>query len=250
MTLDHAAKIIGQNGLMTLFPDMSLHTSFLILELMEGIGRIAFPLFAFMIAEGAAKTRSMPKYIGRLVLFAVISEPFFYYAFSVMPPTLSDFLHDLSRLRLANVFFTLALGLTAIFIYQLLERKQSKKLLLLYIPVCLIFLFIAEYVHCDYGMSGIFLIVFLFLAKTQPQKAIVIAVWSFGLYVFGQAFGLGFSRTNVSIFDIADCIFAALSYVFIRLYNGERGRPLKWCFYIYYPAHLLLLSCVGAFLTT
>ena len=72
MTIDHAAKIIGQSGMMAIFPNMPLSTAYLIVNLMEAIGRMAFPLFAFMIAEGTFKTRSMPKYIGRLALFALI----------------------------------------------------------------------------------------------------------------------------------------------------------------------------------
>ena len=70
MTLDHAAKIIGQAGLLAIFPN-AVSVTYDIIKIMEGLGRLAFPLFAFMIAEGCRKTHSMPRYIGRLSLFAL-----------------------------------------------------------------------------------------------------------------------------------------------------------------------------------
>lgn len=66
MTIDHIAGIIKQYGLISL--GMSKHTSYLLVNAMSTVGRIAFPLYAFMIAEGASKTRSMPNYIARLLL--------------------------------------------------------------------------------------------------------------------------------------------------------------------------------------
>ena len=71
MTLDHFAKIIGQGGLLQLYSDPvsamnsldALRMTSFILHLMEVLGRMAFPLFAFMLAEGCAKTRSMPRYL-------------------------------------------------------------------------------------------------------------------------------------------------------------------------------------------
>lgn len=249
MTIDHAAKIIGQSGLMVIFPNMSLHTSYRIIELMEEIGRIAFPLFAFMIVEGTLKTRSMPRYIGRLALFSVISEPFYYYAYNMKNASVGGFFDSLSRLNFNNVFFTLMLGAIAIYIYQLLERKRSKKWLLLWIPISLIIVFIGGYVHCDYGMAGIILIIALFFAKTKTQKIIVILVWSLGLYILGQAFnGFGFNLAQVNVSSAMNCICAALAGVLILFYNGERGRTMKWSFYIYYPAHLFLLASLASVL--
>lgn len=79
MTLDHVASFIGQHGLMNLF-SLDTHTSYVLMQWLHGIGRMAFPLFVFLLVEGTRKTRSMPRYIGRLALFALISEPFFYFA--------------------------------------------------------------------------------------------------------------------------------------------------------------------------
>lgn len=242
MTIDHLARIIGQTGLMTLFPEMSLSTSYLIIKMMQGIGRMAYPLFAFMIAEGTQKTHSMTKYIGRLALFAVISEPFFYYAFNMQNASVAGFLENLAHLNLTNVFFTLMLGAIAIYTYQLLKRKQSKKYLLLFIPILLTVLFIGGFIGCDYGIAGIILIVALYLAKSKPQKAIVIAAWSVGLYIISQGVG---NWLQVWTYPIMNCVCAAMSCLLIWFYNGKRGMPLKWSFYIYYPAHLFTIACLS-----
>lgn len=242
MTIDHFANIVGQSGLMELFPAMSMSTSYWIINIMGSIGRLAFPLFAFMITEGAVKTRSMPKYIGRLFLFAIISEPIFYYGHNVRNASVAGFLDELSRLNLTNVFFTLALGAIAIYIYQLLGKKKSKKLLLAFIPAFLVVLLIGGYIGCDYGIAGIILIVALFFARTKPQKTIVIVVWSIGLYIISQGMG---NWSQVWDVPIMKCVCAILSSVLIWAYNGKRGKPMKWSFYIYYPAHILILACLS-----
>lgn len=244
MTIDHAAKIIGQAGLMMLFPSAPLSLTYWIVNLMQGIGRLAFPLFAFMIAEGCRKTRSMPRYIGRLALFALISEPFFYFAFHGASASVNGFLAGLLHIRLTNVFFTLTLGAVSVYIYQLLESKKSKKLVWLFLPIFVAIILISGAVDCDYGMPGVVLIVALYFAQPKKWKAAVIAVWAVGLYILYQA-SVGMNWAQVSVFSVINCICASLSVVFILLYNGKRGRPLKWSFYIYYPAHLFLFSLIG-----
>lgn len=248
MTIDHAAKIIGQSGLMQIFPRMPLSTSYLIVNLMEAIGRIAFPLYTFMITEGFFKSRSVPKYIGRMALFAIISEPVFYCAFNLNTGSLYSFLENLSRLHLTNVYFTLTLGLTAIYFYQRINRKAGKPLLL-FSPFLLLMILFAGYIKCDYGIAGIILIFALHLSKKKWQKVTVLCFWAVGVYLFGQAFnGLTFAWTQITEFSIANCLFAIFPCVLIWLYNGRRGYPLKWSFYIYYPAHLIVLSVIAVIL--
>ncbi len=249
MTIDHLAKIIGQSGLIELFPNMPLKTSFFIINLMEAIGRIAFPLFAFMIVEGVLKTSNKVKYFGRLSLFAVISEPFFYYAFNMQTASVSGFWANLSKLHFTNVFFTLALSVGAILIYEKLKDRRPKTVLLLFAPILLAFILFAGYAKCDYGMAGIILIFALYMAKTKRLKAIVLVIWSVGLYLLGQSFnGLGFAWTQITGFSIANCLCAILPCALIALYNGKRGKPLKWSFYVYYPAHLLVFSVISKLL--
>lgn len=232
MTIDHIAEIIGQAGLMVILPGATMSTTYWLLHIMNGIGRIAFPLFAFMISEGCEKTRSMPRYIGRLALFAFISEPLYYFAFSPLDPSLFGFFKSFMKFHWANIFFTLAIGVSNIYIYQLLERKSSKRIMVLFIPVFLISLFVGGSMHCEYGVQGILLIVALYLAKTKYRKIFVILIWSIGVYWIW----LG------SLFNF---ICAAFACVFVWLYNGKLGKMQKWSFYFYYPVHLGLLTLVN-----
>lgn len=242
MTFDHAAKIIGQTGLMELF-QISLSTSYHVKQIMEIFWRMAFPIFAFLIAEGTRKTRSMPKYIGRLALFAVISEPVFFWGNNIRNEVgFADFINHLLGLNFSNVFFTLTLGASAIYAYQLLENKP-KKMRYWYIPILLLIVLAGGYIGCDYGMAGIILIAALYFAQKRPQKAAVILIWSISLYIISQGMG---NWSQVWDVPIANCIFAALSSVLICLYNGKRGKPVKWSFYIYYPIHILVLSCLSS----
>ncbi len=227
MTIDHFQNILGQAGLMVWIPDH--HTTYELSRVMNDIGRIAFPLFAFMIAEGASKTRSMPRYIGRLALFAVLSEPIYWYVHNigiVNVQTLSLWEH-LAGLNFTNVFVTLALGATAIYLYQQLEKTCQKKKLLWFTPILALILFIGGFVGCDYSMMGIALVVGLYLAKTKKQKSIVIVIWAFLIY---------------AIYSMSNFLFACVSILFIWLYNGKRGMSVKWSFYLYYPAHLAALA--------
>lgn len=245
MTMDHAAQIFRQAGLLALFPELSLAASSWIISLMQVFGRIAFPIYAFLIAEGAGKTRSMPKYIGRLALFAVISEPFFFFANHGKNAGWGDFLSNLSRSNLNNVFVTLALGASGIYAYQLLQRMGRKRGSYLYIPVLLLICFIGGYLGCDYGILGIALIVALYFAKTKKHKTIVILIWSVILYILYQGMG---NWSQIWTLPILKCMAAALSAVLICQYNGKRGRPVKWSFYLYYPAHLLALTWANSLL--
>lgn len=244
MTLDHIYQIIGQGGLMTLFPELSLKAAANIIGPLSNVSRIAFPLFAFLMAEGASKTRSMPKYIGRLALFAVISEPVFYFACSRIEPSWEGLAGQLSRFRLTNVLFTLMAGALLIFCYQKMEKMTPRKRGLLFAPVFALGLLLAEFAHCNYGAAGVLLIVALYLLKTKRQKIIAIGLWSVGLYIVGQA-GAYLNWSQVSWDSVANCIFAALAGVPVWLYNGQRGRSWKWGFYAYYPAHLLVLHCLS-----
>lgn len=239
MTIDHCANIIGQKGL---FPNMPSSQSYIIINVMNSVGRIAFPLFAFMISEGAKKTKSMPKYIGRLAVFSLISEPFFYFSHWRNSPTISGFFQNLLRHNFENVFFTLAIGAIAIYVCQLLECNQIKHKRVLSLLIGLAASLIAAYIGCDYGMAGVLLIVFLYFSSTKYQKCIVILLWSACLYGIGQTY-------NPIGRVLRDCFFASFSCVFIWLYNGKRGRSIKWGFYVYYPMHLAVLTVIRSLIS-
>ena len=253
MTLDHLAQIVGQRKFISILPDGFLDIdgkivfTYRILRTMETIGRIAFPLFAFFIVEGTRKTRSLPKYIGRLFLFALISEPCHYFAFGATP-TPSGFLRNLSRLHFTNVFFTLALGAAMIWVFELVEKKYPAKKWFIDIPVLLLFMLIAGRIECDYFYFGILLIGALWFAgEKKKSQMIVMVAWSFIIYI------LYFIDSSLNPYQLCYMIFnmisASMSALLVWFYNGKRGPRLKWGFYIYYPAHIALILYLSSLIT-
>ena len=239
MTIDHICSIIGQAGFMVLLPDASLSTTFYMSKLFHIIGRMAFPIFAFMLAEGSAKTHSMPRYLGRLALFAVISEPFFFYAFN-RDPSMTSVLDSLARLNFTNVFFTLFLGALSIFICQKLTEKYAEKGQIVSALCAIVLAFAGEYFKTDYGAMGVLLIVTLYFTREKrSMQCVEIVLWAFLLYPGWTSLSPGMNL------DILDALGASLACIPILLYNGKRGRPMKWTFYVYYPAHLLALTLIA-----
>ncbi len=122
--------------------------------------------------------------------------------------------------------------------FKLLEKRKSKKLMILCIPIALAAIYLGGFINCEYDMQGVLLIIALYFARKKPWQSIVIIVWSVALYIIWYAA----TAASLSLSPILDCIFSILACVPICLYNGKRGLPLKWTFYAYYPAHILLLT--------
>lgn len=171
------------------------------------IGRPAFPIFCFLLVQGFVHTHDVKKYAVRLGIFALVSEIPFDLAFSLTPV---QWEHQ-------NVFFTLLIGLLAIWFMKTYGETAIACLLGLSGGMLL-----AELLHADYGAFGVLLIVVLYLF--QEKKA-----WQ-------------------CILGALCCLWevtAPLAFLFIWLYNGERGRQPKWFFYWFYPVHLLLYYAIG-----
>lgn len=247
MTLDHFVFTIGQAGLINIF-NMSMHSSAQIIEIMGDVGRLAFPLFAFMIAEGSRKTHNIKKYAGRLAIFAIISEPFFYFAHNYKASvTFKDFLLNLAELRLENVFFTLAISVFAIYICQIIKSKSPEKWKYWFIPIMLAFGLIASFFNMDYSIYGVILIMALYVCRSRKASIIVIILWSIIVYGIGGLIGSELCWPQIQSV-LCRTVGAALSCLPIWFYNGKRGRNTKWLFYIYYPAHLFILAVIGSML--
>ncbi len=180
----------------------------------RAVGRIAFPIFCFLIIEGFHHTRNHTNYLIRLCIFAIISEIPFDLAFF---GTLMDWGHQ-------NVFLTLAFGLAAIFC---LEEMNTKRIYV--IPFVLIFA--ASYlVHCDYGIGGVLLICMFYLTRETPWMRFILTALI--LYIFYGSFEL----------------YGLIAMVFITFYNGKRGPQVKMLFYWFYPVHLLVLYAIAHYL--
>ena len=119
MTLDHASKTFLTQQLLVENLGMSLTVSFWLLHAMEALGRIAFPLYAFGIAQGCTYTKSRGKFLLRLLVFAVLSEVPFQLALRWGTVRLR-----LWPLPISNVLFTLLFGALCCFIWDFFRRKK------------------------------------------------------------------------------------------------------------------------------
>ena len=200
MTIDHTGYV--------LFP----HTMWL-----RCIGRLAFPLYAFLIVQGFLHTHDVRKYLARLGLLAVVSE----IPFNLMVSGRIFYRYA------QNVFFTLFLGLLTIAAMDWMIRRVPDKRYVLFwcvIPAaagCLV----AHLVASDYSYCGILMIALFYVASGNFWYQLVsvgfIQFWMGGLQ-----------------------IWAVSSFIPLAMYNGRKGcsnRIVQWLFYFYYPLHILVL---------
>mgnify|MGYP003291034820 CR=1 FL=1 len=187
------------------------------------IGRFAFPIFAFQISEGYLHTKDIYKYLFRLFIFAIISQiPFMLFQYS-MGINLS-----------LNVFFTLLFGLLAIFIYDKIKYK------FLGILCAFILGLVAELCSFDYGFYGIAIIFIFYLFRNNKLAMclnFIIAVLLKNLYRI-YMYGFRVSYIYSSLFVIG-------ALFFICLYNGKKGRNIKYLLYFFYPVHLFLIYLIS-----
>ena len=196
-------------------PNATIDTILLLDQILRGVGRIAFPIFCFLLVEGFCHTRDVKKYALRLGIFCLISEVPFDLAFLGTPV----------YLLYQNVFFTLLLGLLGIWALEYFAGEKR----FLGTLIALALAALAGLLHTDYGTFGVAFIEVLYLLR--ERKALRTAAGILCLMLYGGSEVIG-----------------ALAFIPISLYNGTRGRQPRYFFYVFYPAHLLLLVAVGRFL--
>lgn len=181
-------------------------------SLFDIIGRIAFPIFAFMIVEGFYKTKSRWKYLRNLLIFAIISEiPYDMFQSKV-------FVNNRSQ----NIMWALALGLFTLIIVDKLKEKIKNKYIWIFISVIIVAInaILATLLSFDYDYYSIIIIIFI-------------------LYIF---YDKRFVGSLLSYLVIIKEVYAILGFAIINLYNGEKGKQNKLFNYLFYPVHLLILG--------
>ena len=214
MLADHVNKAL-------IYPYLESNHGFLafISDVFDIIGRIAFPLFCFMLVEGYFKTRNRKKYLLNLLLFGVISEiPF------DMFTTASFF-----NMNWNNVMFTLALVLVTVWIIDTLKEKMQKRPKALWYLVSILIVLgmciVSMSLSLDYEHHAILIGYFFYLFHDMPVFAIP----------FGYA----------SMFKEP---WALLGFGLTLTYNGERGKQHKMLNYWFYPVHMLILGILRLYL--
>lgn len=188
----------------------------------HAIGRISMPIFCFLIVEGFIHTHDVKGYLTRLGLFALISEIPYDLAFG------SSWL-DFNQ---QNVFFTLSMGLLVLILIDKFKRTPAMALALTIIASIA-----AYYLKFDGSYYGIIMIALFYVFREHRLLQCL------GVIILQIAIMLIFREQ----FDL-NSIFAMAPLIPIYLYNGKRGMGLKYFFYVFYPAHLLILSLITRFI--
>ena len=210
MTIDHIGVVFG--------------TPFY--NLLRAVGRLSFPIFAFLLTEGYVHTKSFSKYFFRLLVLALFSEVIYDYVF------FGSFIY----IDANNIFFTLALGLLTLFLLDkskgLIKRYFKDKVdLVIILPITYLLIVVimglmGEFLSFSYGMLGILVISFF--------------------YLFKKNFPLTVLSVSLSTLILGDTMqyFSLFSLILICFYNKKLGKKCKLFFYLYYPLHILVLGFI------
>ncbi len=315
MLIDHTAATILQNilvarGMNNLDPtDTQAVMQFyadnaslnVLMVAMRLIGRIAFPIFCFLLVEGFLHTRNVAKYAIRLALFAAISEIPFDLAFYNKIPANNH----------QNVFFTLLIGLLTLIGFKIIKEKAENtkqagdtEKVKAWLPVLGVLGalavggYIALIIHnimkvlvetlntmgftisvsstvtaivIAVVLAGIALVVYAVMCKQKSLQTASLRFADLFILMVGMVLAdllktdySGFGVLTVAVIYglrkshfkamLGACIILTVmtpmeitsfvNLIFIRFYNGARGLSLKYIFYIFYPAHLLILYLI------
>ena len=203
MVIDHTAAVALANA----FPPELWW-----MRLLRIVGRLAFPLFAFLLVEGFTHTRSVSRYARRLAVFAVLSEIPFNLALSghILFPAWN------------NIFWTLLTSLALLWCLEHWKDRAAQVLALLAAGL------LADVLHFDYGAAGVLTVAVLYLARDNR--------WAFPAAVAVLTLASG---------DLTELAALAAAPLIWR-YNGQPGRAWggKYFFYAFYPCHLLVLTAI------
>lgn len=203
MLLDHTNKAL-------LYPVMNGHGLMLLSDILEILGRIAYPIFLYFLVEGFFKTKSRGRYLTHLLIFAVISEiPFDLF-------TTRTFFEPNGN----NILFTFSMVLITLWMIDALKSRLTKAVwytvsFVIVAGMC----FAAMVSGVDYEYHAILGGYFFYIFHEIPPMSIPFAFAS----MYKEPWSLlGFGLTMT--------------------YNGERGKQHKWLNYVFYPVHLLILG--------
>ena len=208
MLIDHVTLFYLADHAAVLNPLFTVGTTQIsVFYLLRSVGRIAFPLYCFLLTEGFIHTANRMRYGINLLVFALISE---------LP---WNFVHTGTWLYNAqNVFFTLFFGYCALCLIQSMKKRPA----ICAVGILLVF-WAAYFFNADYGYMGVAAIVAMYVLRSQCVVRAVICTCLYG------------ARWR-----------AGLAFIPIAMYNGKRGfikgNLGKYICYGFYPMHLLILG--------
>lgn len=183
-------------------------------DLYRVIGRLSFPIFAFLLTEGYMHTKNLKKYFLRLFIFAIIPQIPYSLAFGM---------------DILNIFFTLFFGMLAILIDDKIVNPYKKWIIIIGI------ILLSEILHMDYGYYGIIMI-FLFKKYKDNWKYLLTSL----------------ILLNITIYPVWNLqLFSLGALPLIKMYNKKIGfmnKLVKYGFYTFYPVHILVIYLINEYI--
>ena len=198
-------------------------------EILRILGRLAFPIFAYMIAEGCRYTKNRVKYLLMIAGMASIFQVVYFF-----------FMQESNLALYQGILVTFSLSIVCIYAMDwFLKKKDDVSFVVMVLTLaCVVFVSVIlpeiltwQGYAVDYGIYGILLPVLVYYA---PGK-------------IGKLFGVALSLVGLSWTSLLPiCWYSLLALPLLALYNGQRGKhKLKYMFYIFYPAHLVLIYAIA-----
>lgn len=187
------------------------------IDFLRYIGRLAFPLFAYVLVYNYLfHTSDKKKYIIRLFLFALISQPFYLFVFNGL-----------------NIFFTLGVGLSILYLYE--NLKLDKGALILFSVIFFSMLIPISW-FLDYKIFGILMILayYYYLRFEKGFYLVVLSIYSINFLWNPYLATIG--------------LFSLYIIFLMKDFHIKIRRMNKWFFYIFYPLHLVILYILKFFL--
>lgn len=216
------------------------------LQPLRWIGRIAFPLYVFLIVNGFRHTSDRLRYALRLAIFAVLSQV----PFALMS-------HPKTMLGTLNVFVTLLLALLTVWATDAMRKNRYTKYLC-FLPTLAVFcVFYFGLIRSDYGAKGVLLAMVFYLFDGKwllTALGMLCSIYysyliQLGFLLLNTVRGRPYAVSTPSAWELTQ-LFSLLALVFLFFYNGKKGRlpaspaaakAVQLGFYLFYPVHMLLL---------
>ena len=210
------------------------------------LGRLTFPIFAFMIVEGFFRTKNRKKYLIRIFIFAIISEiPFnLFSSLAMRKVTMLFYPYN-------NVLWTFLIALCGLNLLEEIENFKNldkvirflEKITISFISIMMAYLIKSDYL--GYGVITVF--IFYFFREKNYRNIFfqTISIIILNIFIMPD-YEFPFNFFGKEIF-IKVQIFALFSLPIIWLYNGKQGihnNFIKYMFYFFYPLHLLLIVAI------
>jgi hypothetical protein len=261
MTIDHIAAM----GLLNPFPHV-------VYDVFRSFGRIAAPLFLFVLVQGLHRTRSKPKYILRLYIAAALVEAvntifefgvFTGYLFSpgnILPTLMYTalyitcveyFINAVKNKNYRKVVYPL-IGMVIPFIAAWAFRLAALGVFSAR-GIDVLKMFLCPIHSIEYSLLFVLLGVAWYFVNSKMINCLIFAALSGLCYILDYSLFTNLPFANILPFNFYELFLhtqwcMVLAVPFIAIYNGQKGKSLKYLFYVYYPLHQYLLFWLAVIL--